>query len=256
MSISYLKLKDLLTSPHNTVERVVLSFSLIETNPEFDDVFNESRENSVEMFTRVSFLREEVPFKFFEPYDPSRLDYYEVYLRNRIFPAWPLIVNSIGDDSLSFPHIGGFNDHDEFNTRKVIIEDRDYRKISSKYFDPSQKNSFVSKTTSQYLDSIVHLTENLDVDLFLVGMPMHVELYDEVPPFIIEFFYSKAEEVTSHKRVFFWDFSRGLKSHKLFKDHLHLRRSGADSISKMINDSILQYSAMDEEIKWTSLSPD
>ncbi|PWD98021.1 hypothetical protein [Marinilabilia rubra] len=256
MSISYLKLRDLLTSPNNRVERVILSFSLIETNPEFDEVFNESRENSVEMFSRVSFLRQDVPFRFFAPYHPSKLDYFEVYLRNRVFPVWPLIVNSVSNDSLCFPHIGGFNDHDEFNTRKAVIEKRDYQKISGKYFDPLKEDCCVSKTNSLYLDSIINLTKKLNVDLFLVGMPMHVELYDKVPDFNLEFYYSRAREATSYDHVFFWDFSRCLKSHGLFKDHLHLSRSGADSISKMINDSILHYSSMNKEVKWTSLKPD
>lgn len=237
--ISYLKLKDLLSTSHS-VENVILSFSLLESSSSrWDGVFRNRKQVSMEMFARVSFLKESPGVEFFEPFKPDKLAYYEVYIRNRVFPAIPLIIKALDLGSVSFPHIGGFI-AEMPNRRERVIDDLDYSAISKKFFDSSRKSCDVSDINIMFLDSIVDLTYQKKVNLLLVGMPMHVELYNKIPKCNIAFYEEQKERLKKFQHVDFIDLSTYFKEHHFFSDYAHLNISGADSVAKILNNYLVQ----------------
>jgi hypothetical protein len=231
--VSFVKIRDLL-SRSNNVKRIVLSFSLIETSSYWDQSFLKNKSNCVEMFSRIALLREENSLDLFKDIPINYYAYGEVYLRNRVFPVFPYVINIFKKKGQIYPHIGGYNEI-EFNRREVAEREDNRQDILDRmfYHQPFPEN--VSMMNFSYLDSIIDLTKRMKVDLLLVGMPMEESLYEMIPLRNKEYYLNQVKEASQQSHVFFVNLSTFFDSPQFFSDYVHVNNVGADSIAKVLN---------------------
>ncbi|WP_010663961.1 hypothetical protein [Marinilabilia salmonicolor] len=236
--VSFVKIRDLLSRPNN-VDRIILSFSLVETSSYWDLVFSENKTNGVEIFSRISFLREENGLDLFEGIPVNYFAYSEVYLRNRIFPVIPYLINVFKKEEKIYPHIGGYTNV-EFNRREVEERVDNRQEILNKMFLHDSFPENISKMNFNYLDSIVALTDRMNVDLILVGMPMENSLFEMIPSTNRIYYLEQVEMRLKQPHVSFINLTNYFNSPDFFGDYVHINRVGADSIAKVLEGYIVE----------------
>lgn len=234
--VSFVKIRDLLSHPNN-VKRIVLSFSLIETSSYWDQSFSEQKSTCVEMFSRIALLREENSLDLFEDIPINYFAYSEVYLRSRVFPVIPYLINSFKKEGGVYPHIGGYNEI-EFNRRTVAEREDNRQDILDRMFFHASYPENISKMNFNYLDSIVALTARKDVDLILVGMPMEKSLFEMIPSTNRIYYLEQIEVRSRESHVSFINLTNYFDSQQFFGDYVHINRAGADSVAKILQDFI------------------
>lgn len=236
--VSFVKIRDLLSRPNN-IERIILSFSLIETSSYWDLAFSENKTNGVEIFSRISFLREENGLELFEDIPVNYFAYSEVYLRNRVFPVIPYLINVFKKKDRLYPHIGGFTNV-EFNRREVVEMEDNRKEILEKMFFHASFPENISRMNFNYLDSIVALADRKEVDLILVGMPMEKSLFEMIPSTNRIYYLEQVEVRSRESHVSFINLTNYFDSQQFFGDYVHINRAGADSVAKILQGYILE----------------
>lgn len=236
--VSYLKIRDILSMPNN-VDQIILSFSLIETSSYWDEIFSKSKANGVEMFSRISFLRKEIDIELFDEIPIDYFTYTEVYLRNRVFPVIPYLINVFKKEDKMYPHIGGFSS-EEFNIREVAERGDNRQAILDKMFYHDSFPDNISSINFSFLDSIVVLTDKKDINLILVGMPMDKSLYEMIPFENRDYYQRELDLISQQQHVYFVNLTTYFHSLQFFNDYVHINIAGADSVAKILDEFIRQ----------------
>jgi len=235
--ISFFKLRDILPDKHASLQKVVISCSLQEL-PNQDKVFNSNKPMVVEMFTRLSFLKNMITLEDLKQFDVDYLSYVEVYIRNRIFPNYAFFSRWMKQDRKdcdieSLLHIGGFQKNSSFNQRQVGRRRIDPKRYVSKYFPEDRSNDKISPINYQYLDSIAHLCHQRNIELIAVGMPVSKALYEEIPDSYRNYYNEKMKDFARLPQCRYVNLTHTAKN-DWFSDLIHLNEKGAIQISLMI----------------------
>jgi hypothetical protein len=126
-----------------------------------------------------------------------------------------------------FPYRGGFQSHEPG------IHMADVRKTINKHFFPDGKASGISFQSSAYLDSIISLCDQRNVNLVLVSAPVHQFYAEEVPLHIKVFYERKYEELLDRDVPVLHYINKSMRNGN-FKDFDHLAFSGAEQFTEII----------------------
>lgn len=233
--LSYLKLKDVLPESHS-LETVILSCSYSELFIREDNLFKEDRALAMEFYRRISFYNELPAFHSFRPFTDNFTLYYEVIIRNRIL-FWQALSNyRIKEEHKITPYIDGYDyiyksDDSNFAKENNVNNNINYKHYSKLYDINLIKNEW---NDLAYVDSIIQFSQDQGINLVLVALPINSNLFQEISVECKKEFESIKQRFSRYQHVEFLDFSNSIEETSFFKDHVHLRSFGADSISKVI----------------------
>ena len=238
--ISYFKIRDIIGN-NPQVKRVITSCSLHEIT-EQDVVFSGKRSVVVEMFTRLSFLRNSVTLDDLKLFKVDYPVYWEVFTRYRVFPNYFYIYRALFENNLKcnydgLLYVSGFQKRGDFNIRADVREDVDVVKVVNAHFPSKGMQKKLSNVSLNYLDSISALCDRSNIELIIVGMPISEKLYEKIPRFYINYYNSYVDKMKQRLKCRFFDFTHAAKE-EWFLDLIHLDELGAEKITTMLNDSI------------------
>lgn len=215
--ISYHKLKSLLAT-NKQIKKVLLGFSYPSLSAYLDGIYKGDMATG-DILNRIYPIVQPADFGNI-PYDLEK--YQLIWFRNM----------------LVYPHnnhhkyIGGYErlEPNLANTDLTGIVNRHYY---------TEKKEFVgtSAICKAYLDSIIDLTKQKDISLYLINVPLQKDYTKQVPSEIKNYFDQVKEQVLA-KGVTVLDYGKLPFEDQDFKDHNHLSRFGAEKISRMIKEDI------------------
>lgn len=230
--LSYYKLKDIL--PHETqLENVVISYSMLDVAYDWDHSFIDGKKNSGEMIRRLIGLRDKFHINEVKDcFDVDFLIWWEQILRYRVFPNIFYWIEATFANRMDYAQIGGYNPQ----VGSLNIEKCDFKKMAAKHFPlPKSEGAPVYGKMNCYLDSIICLCDQLDLKLYVIGMPMPKELYVEVPDSYREYYNDQTQKLTKMPNVSYIGFSNWNLGCDMYMDFSHLNKMGSDSLSSCIN---------------------
>ena len=235
LAVTFLKLRDILNRPHG-LKRVVISYSLLEMGSQFSSFYG-SKSGSIEMFERLSGQSDYPSLSDLEYFRVDKFSYFEVYMRNRIFPSYQMLSGFINQNysANKFLHIGEFTDEAVFNQNEVAVKQFDYEQIGSRRFNFKRDHEKI-KIDLKYLDKICALCLDSGVKLTIVGMPMHQELYKVVPDEYLSCICHCKVFLKKYPNVAFVDYSAFPLEHDCFRDYAHLNMKGSLILSNCLNE--------------------
>jgi hypothetical protein len=211
--ISYYKLKYLLAHTP-TVKKVILGFSYPSFSAYLDGIFKDDIATA-DVFNRI------YPIMSLSDFHGLEVDwqkYYQVVFKNM----------------LVYPHTNHHKYLGGFVKLKPGIERANLDgTIMRHYFDKDTNNIGISKVAHAYLDSILILTQQKNIELVLVNVPLHKDYLKRVPKNFIDYYDQTKKELESeHIRIL--DYGNLVLEDKYFKDYNHLDEDGANYITKII----------------------
>jgi hypothetical protein len=232
--LSYLKLKDVLPESHS-LETVILSCSYPEIFLREDDFFKNNRSLAIVLFRRISFYNDLPSFRYFRPFTDNPILYYEAVIRNRILLLQALRIYGRGGLE-RVPHIRGYQ-HVNIRLDSGFVDKDDGKvNVDYKHYSEEYDNSLIKNEWNDlaYIDSIIQFTQEKDLRLVLVAMPVNSNLFNVVSDECKGEFKLIKHRFSQYEHVKFLDFTNLIEDPSFFKDHVHVRPFGADSISKVI----------------------
>jgi hypothetical protein len=215
--ISYYKLKSLLLK-ENKVKRVVLSFSYPSFSAYLDGIFKDDIATA-DVFGRIYPIMRP---KDFGNLEVDKFKYYKVLFKQMFV----------------YPH---FNHHQYmggFTRLKYGLDKADLEGVLQRhYFDKDSNNIGISICASQYLDSIVDLTKQKNIELVLVNIPFQKKYLERVPFNFVEY-YNQQKSRMIKNGVTVLDYSQVQLPDQYFKDYNHLDIEGADFFTEMLKRDI------------------
>ncbi len=211
--ISYYKLKYLLA--HNSgIKQVILSFSYPSFSAYLDGIFK-GDVATADVLNRIYPI---MGIADFHGVDLDVYKYYQVWFKNMMV----------------YPH----TNHHKYMGGFVKLQPGIQRAnldgtIMRHYFDKDTNNIGISKIAHQYLDSIVDLTKQKNVELILVNVPLHKDYLKRIPENFVEYYDGvKLELEAKHIKVL--DYGHMIIEDKYFKDYNHLDEEGANLVTELI----------------------
>ncbi len=224
--LSYFKIRHIIAN-NNKIEKVVIPFSPTYFKPRYDRLFKDYW-LAEEFFKRISGITMASDFKSF---NMDRMKYIEWYSRYRFLPNKEYLSLYFGlkkDNKL--PYIGQYFALDDF-VKNYNYEDV----VVNLYGNPVNLSG---KENVSYLDSIAKLTSNKNIDLYIVGMPMHKELFDLLPIKVVGFCDQKISDISAKYPNMTFLNCYTLIEKSDFANLYHLGSSGADKLSEYINNAV------------------
>ncbi len=120
-----------------------------------------------------------------------------------------------------------------FNPRKPNLKSDNFQKRYEHYYNQNPKSK-ISLSSIEYLDSIIQITDNHNINLIVINIPQEKKFYDSTPKSIV----SKYQEITSalkYKGIKYFDFSKLEVENNDFANLDHLSKQGATKISKILD---------------------
>lgn len=233
--LSYYKLKDILTREPK-LKRILLSYSMIDVAFDWDNSFIDGKKNSGEMIRRLIGLRKKFDIK--QVSDNLEVDYFiwwEQVCRYRLFPNMIYWYDALLGKDIKYSHIGNYITQNG----KLDIEKYDFKELANKHFPHPENESLpVYGKMNNYLDSIINLSNQYKVELYVIGMPMPPELYSEVSDEYKNYYRQRSEYLKEFSNVHYLDYTQLNMGADLFFDFVHLNKSGAAKLSREISERI------------------
>lgn len=229
-SISYFKLRHVLQN-NPQIKNVILGFSYNNYSTWSNQFFK--NDWGKEMENRIYPL---VDFKDFKRLNLDRRSFFNQYLKKALVPNVEYLSN-LFTERKSFSFIGSYTPEEEEKLKrrikkKIVLADLPNTNLNQKKLKENVARQFgmkkrLSKENKHYLDQIILLCQELDVQLIILSMPMHHD-YLELIPKNIRVGYEKLEaHCNTLDNVQFINFSDNVKSDRLFRNHDHLNGYGA-----------------------------
>ena len=214
--LSYWKLKNILSN--TKIDTVILGFGRHNLSS-FNDQKLSNEKWSSEMYNRMYYIEN---IKALKNIDIDYSEYFKSYIKNMcIYPK--------------FKHdnfIGEF-----IGSEKKYNSDAD--KIIAKHFYYGQEYFDISDNQISYLDSIINICSNKNIELILFSAPVHNDYYKLIPEKFKLFFNSEKSRIKKMSLMFI-DFSNMNYPDKYFinSDHLNVIGSRETTLQlfKAIND--------------------
>jgi len=132
-----------------------------------------------------------------------------------------------------FPNLKDYNFIEGFRKFEPNLEKSEVEKTIDKHFYTHGEYVGISRYAAAFLDSIQHLTTQHQIDLTLVGAPLHYE-YSEKVPEEIKTLYSELKEKYRARGINVLDHQQAAYPDAFFKDHDHLSSKGAEVFTEEI----------------------
>ncbi len=94
----------------------------------------------------------------------------------------------------------------------------------------------ISKTSISYLNKIIDLCKYRNIDVLIVGTPVHSDYYNLIPDSIIDKYIREREQLIKDGN-YVLDYTQKFNTNTLFWDTDHLNQNGANEFS----DSLINY---------------
>jgi len=212
--ITYHKLKYLLKN-NPTIEKVVLGCGTENISAFNDRKLKDNLWSGTLMDRAYALLSEEnltsVPYS-------SRMFFYTKFIKHMMLYPIPNPYKGIR---------GGFK------KTKYVLDKSDVNGPIKRHYYLNGENVGVSKIAICYLDSIVTLTKNLNIELTLVHFPVHKNYSDLVPDNFKKRL-AKLHQKYAIKQVKFLDLNKLNLPDNLYKDHDHVNSDGAKVVSEYL----------------------
>lgn len=215
--ITYHKLKRVLE--HNeSVEQIVLGFSYPSFSAYLDGIFNGDIATT-DVLTRI------YPLMSLEDFTVLEVDeekYYQVLFKNLF--VYPHINHQ--------KYMGGFS-RLEYGLDKADLESV----ILRHYYDEDSNNIGISPVAEKYLDSIILLAEEEEVELILVNVPLQEDYLEQIPENFRKYYEEVKQECIS-EGVEVLDYGDLPMEDRYFKDYNHLDYEGATYFTSIIKQEL------------------
>jgi hypothetical protein len=215
--ISYYKLKYLLAHQHG-IKRVILSFSYPSFSAYLDGIFK-GDVATLDVLNRIYPI---MGLRDFNGVEVDEQKYYQVLFKNM----------------LVYPHTNHHKYLGGFVKLKPGLERANLDgTIMRHYFDKDTNNIGISKVARAYLDSMIVLTQQKNVELVLVNVPLHKDYLKRIPKNFIDY-YDQVKKELELKNVRILDYGGMVIDDKYFKDYNHLDEEGANYITEIIKQAL------------------
>ncbi|SDH02714.1 hypothetical protein [Psychroflexus sediminis] len=126
-------------------------------------------------------------------------------------------------------YIGEYFDTTKSNLDTVLIN----KKIKIHFYDIDQKVRRVSHVQIEYLNKIINLCEEKDIDFYLLNLPVYHKYKKQTPKKFIKVYNDLVSKLKSNN-VNFLDYSSVILPKKYFYDGDHLNSFGAEIITRKL----------------------
>lgn len=216
--ISYYKLKYLLAK-ENKVKKVILSFSYPSFSAYLDGIFKDDIATA-DVFSRIYPIMKPENFGNLEV---DKFKYYKVLFKQMFV----------------YPHVDHHKYMGGFTKLKYGLDKADLEGVLQRhYFDKDSNNIGISICASHYLDSIVDLTKQKNIELVLVNIPFQNKYLERVPSNFIEYYNTEKTRMLENG-VTVLDYSQVQLPDEYFKDYNHLDLEGANFFTGMVKKDLL-----------------
>lgn len=215
--ITYHKLKLILENNDN-VEQILLGFSYPSFSAYLDGIFEDDIATA-DVLTRI------YPLMSLEDFTVLEVDeekYYQVLFKNLF--VYPHINHQ--------KYMGGFS-RLEYGLDKADLESV----ILRHYYDEDTNNIGISPVAEKYLDSIILLAEEEEVELILVNVPLQEDYLEQIPENFREYYEEVKQECIS-EGVEVLDYGDLPMEDRYFKDYNHLDYEGATYFTSIIKQEL------------------
>ena len=198
----------------------------------FDNVFI-SKVYVNEMLRRAMYLVKPEDRKLL---DLKWIDYAEIFIRYKFIINYKFFVNYFNKVLLKkeglpdYPFIGEYTRNPDIPMGKIDVN----YLIKEKFEGYTEPRGLIDAT---YLDSIVKFSQDNDLQLYLVEMPIPKELYEKIPPDVIAYTDKKVRNYQVQGDVMFINCLTCFNN-EYFVDFGHLTGKGSDKCSSFIEKKI------------------
>ncbi|SEH05360.1 hypothetical protein [Candidatus Venteria ishoeyi] len=133
-----------------------------------------------------------------------------------------------------YPFIGYYYNSPGSSFNDTTID----RAISRHYYMEDNREQEISIFQKNYLNKIIDLCINQNVQLILINTPISSEYYEKIPDRFIIDYYSTISQFEN--KILFWDFYSYPLEQKSFGDGDHLNYYGAEKFSMKIDSLLIQ----------------
>jgi hypothetical protein len=215
--ITYYKLNHLLKN-NTSVTRIILGFSYPNFSGYMDSLYYDDIATN-DLFSRI--------YPIVAPSDllPLKVDlkkYYTVWLKNYLlYPKWNHLT-----------YLGGFTEL-KYGLNKANLQSV----IKRHYYYRSGQPAQISIINKNYLYKIIQLTQQRNIQLVLVNIPLHPKYLKEIPPRFIQF-YNQLKQEFLQKGIIVLDYSSLVLNDAYFKDYNHLCLEGANYFTTILKNDL------------------
>lgn len=215
--ITYHKLKLILENNDN-VEQILLGFSYPSFSAYLDGIFEDDIATA-DVLNRIYPI---MSLDDFTALDVDEEKYYQVLFKN-------LFV---------YPHTNHQKYIGSFSKLEYGLDRADLDAVLLRhYYDEDSNNIGISQVAERYLDSIILLAEEEEVELILVNVPLQKDYLEKVPENFRDY-YEKVKEECISEGIEVLDYADLPMDDRYFKDYNHLDYEGATYFTEIIKEEL------------------